>query len=202
MATTLGGRVARALDAADMTVKDLEKALEEEGVKGGSYANLHRLKSNKLDRPSAGLLYGIAKATGVRLPWLVARDGPMTEEEAERPPEKVREIFEEREEKLQRAILEGLFGGDPNSGRVSKHSYGLLVDAFIFAKYRGPGPVPIDSEEEYDLARKVGEAAGAPLRALGGDPASVPADDLDDYLSALDTAFRIADNIISPEKIQ
>lgn len=78
MAATLGDRIEVALDFAGMSVKDLEADLEKEGVEGGSYANLHRLKSNKMERPSAGLLYGIAKATGVRLPWLVADDGEMT----------------------------------------------------------------------------------------------------------------------------
>jgi len=76
---TVGDRMEEALRLADMTVRDLEEALTAEGVRGGSYANLHRLKSDKLKRPSAGLLHAIADATEVDPEWLVTGQGEPTE---------------------------------------------------------------------------------------------------------------------------
>lgn len=103
---TVGERVGEALEIADMSVKGLQRALEEKDVEGGSYANLHRLKGGKKERPSAELLHAVAEATGVDFVWLVTGEGEPTE---------ARKAAREEVEGVSRAQIEA-------SSALRKHS--------------------------------------------------------------------------------
>lgn len=190
MAQTLGARVAEALERADMTVKDLERALERAGVEGGSYANLHRLKSDKLSRPSAELVHGIARATDVDAGWLVTGEGEATPEEERRArAEEAATAGAELLEDVERGVAEG-FG--PGADRLLEESVRLVL---VLATWRrlvtsAAGEALFEAGEGEDVPRRIGEALRAPFEALDLDPTALPDARLTDYTSAACHALR------------
>lgn len=204
---TLGERIEQALEMADMTVKDLEAALDKAGVEGGSYANLHRLKSDKMERPSAGLLFGIADATDVNVRWLVADAGPRTEEEAaaERDVATRAEATEadpewERDIRFKWDVLAALGVSPPDlvtpdfreddEGRVVPEDAVRLMTAW--ANSVNAGQVNAWVPPLMEVRRRInadGEALGralrGPLEALDLDANAMTRDQLGDYITAM-----------------
>ena len=76
--TTLGDRLGTAIERKDISVSAFHRALNKDGVKGSSYAQIHRYLRNK-SVPSIEFIEAAAELLDVRAIWLVSDEGAMTE---------------------------------------------------------------------------------------------------------------------------
>src|SRR5690554_2618881 len=81
MQLTAGERLRKALALAGIGVREFQRRMEARGVKGSSYANLHRYLSG--EEPSLDFIRHAADVLGVRAAWLALDDGAPTVEEEE-----------------------------------------------------------------------------------------------------------------------
>jgi transcriptional regulator with XRE-family HTH domain len=98
---TVGERLRNRLEKAGLSVREFHRRMDELGVSGSSYPNIHRYLADRAD-PPLEFLRQAAKLLGCRFPWLVAEQGLPTEEE---------ERAEDRAF-VQKATLSAMAGGE------------------------------------------------------------------------------------------
>lgn len=161
------------------------RLVEEEGLE----TTYHAARRWHYDRPPpVDYVAKVAKVYDVNLEWLATGAGDPGDVRVS-PRGEIEAVT--RREWVRKGLSEGFFE-DPDHEIADRIKLDVLTDVWVRAAIRTLSTVQYEGPEEYELARRVGEAAAAPLRAFAIDPTSVPPEDLRDYLETVVPAFVLA----------
>lgn len=148
--------------------------------------------------PPLSYIIAVSQTFDVSLEWLAVGGSDLATE---------RELWSELGERWERvgsALLEGFFGSAESDGEdlgdaLPQDLVRLWRRARVWTMTGRSFPSASERRAyELELARKVGEAAGAPLRAFGIDPAGLGYEDADQYLKTVLPAFVFAERLDFP----
>ena len=180
-----------------MSVRALAAELAEQypDVRGTSYGGVRSYAEDRVQNPRIELLRAMAEVLGVRGDWLAFGEGERTEiEQAATAPEleaaaETERRFSMAEEALQR-IAEGAGPAgdrflDAGLARVNVLTTWRRLLRDMWGRER-----PFQVQGRAELEEALGRALVAPLEALRMDPATLSAEGLTEYVSAVAGALR------------
>lgn len=184
------------------SMRGLARALQNhetyQNLRGISDGGVRHYVNGKVRNPRTELLRAMADVLGVRGDWLAFGQGAMTEAE-EAVGSTLEHPLDQWRGKVADALLEGFFGesSDALVDRLGERALRILVRYWSLARPSRITGREFDylgqrEEEDLTVARDIGAAAAAPLRAFGTDPATISAPDLDTYFSMTEPSFMFA----------
>lgn len=173
---TLGARLDLARERAHVGKHELSRLMTERGVRGSSYPTILRYLRDE-GSPSGAFLREAAMLLDCDLEWLQTGEGwpGVEEEEIARLRASVRSVTKN----VERAVGKGL---------PEYESLGDAAKAVVWKTCLECGGRLQRSDPELsnlEVARRIGKAIGAPLRALGVSPDRLPRRELDNYVMAI-----------------
>jgi transcriptional regulator with XRE-family HTH domain len=180
----VGARLEEALAKRDRTITSLQEAMEDRGLSGVSYPNVHAYVKGKT-MPSIEFLAAAAEDLDVSFEYLALGRGSIDEPEA--IVERANERIERHEQEILDALRESFrplrkhVAGTALTAAYKTWSHVLAVNA---AKHGNSG-------DFVENARRVGEAMQAPLDALGINDGDLSLWGLDVYTTLLAQALQV-----------